>query len=143
MAAIDRQTGDLLWSTRVDSHSAAKITSSPIVVGKQVIVGVSSWEEELAVNSSAAQFGGSPTAPYPCCSFRGSVASLDLVDGHVNEEGRAMRAQPDRPARFPAPELPAGLTCENLNEQVGNHLDSVGARPSDRPHPLGFPRPCP
>jgi len=178
VAAINRQTGDLLWSTRVDSHPAAKITSSPIVVGKQVIVGVSSWEEELSVSSSAAQFGGDPAAPYPCCSFRGSVVSLDLVDGHVNwqtfttpganvpagllgpgEVGffgavvygsspsvdfkrgqvyvgtgnnyvvpkKVEQCERHRidPAGFPAPELPAGLTCENLNDQVGNHFDSM------------------
>ncbi|MCW5633609.1 MAG: PQQ-binding-like beta-propeller repeat protein [Rubrivivax sp.] len=178
VAAIDRQTGNLLWSTRVDAHPAAKITSSPIVVGKQVIVGVSSWEEDLAITASAAQFGGSPNEPYPCCSFRGSVVSLDLMDGRLNwqtfttpgtdvpagllapgEVGyrgavvygsspavdfrrgqvyvatgnnyvvpkKAEQCERHRldPTGFPAPELPAALTCENLNDRVGNHVDSM------------------
>jgi polyvinyl alcohol dehydrogenase (cytochrome) len=83
VAAIDRASGDLLWSTLVDDHPAAKITGSPSIFGNTVIVGVSSWEEDLAINSSAAQFGGDPTDPYPCCSFRGSVVALDLRNGNI------------------------------------------------------------
>ena len=78
VAAIDKRTGALLWSTRVDDHPAAQITSSPVIHGNTVYVGVSSWEEDLAINSSAAQFGGNPADPYPCCSFIGSVVALDL-----------------------------------------------------------------
>ena len=83
VAGINRHNGELQWSTLVDLHPAAKITGSPVIVGNTVVVGVSSWEEDLAINSSAAQFGGSPNDPYPCCSFRGSVVALDLRDGSV------------------------------------------------------------
>jgi polyvinyl alcohol dehydrogenase (cytochrome) len=177
VAAVNRADGSLIWSTLVDGHPAAKITSSPVVVGQQVIVGVSSWEEELTISSSAAQFGGSPTDPYPCCSFRGSVVSLDLRTGAIQwqtyttpgsnvpagilapgEVGyfgavvyggspsvdlrrrqiyvgtgnnyvvpkKAEQCERHRldPA-VPAPVLPSGFTCQNLNDKVGNHFDSM------------------
>ena len=38
VAAINRNTGDLLWSTLVDTHPAAKITGSPSIFGNTVIV---------------------------------------------------------------------------------------------------------
>jgi polyvinyl alcohol dehydrogenase (cytochrome) len=178
VAAIDKQTGELLWSTRVDDHPAAQITSSPVIHGDTVYVGVSSWEEDLAINSSAAQFGGSPADPYPCCSFTGSVAALDLNDGHVRwqtytapgtdvpdgilapgevgfvgvavyggsfsidlvrrqiyvptannyvvpEKARQCQRHRLDPAGQPAPELPPGVDCDNLNDVVGNHVDSI------------------
>jgi polyvinyl alcohol dehydrogenase (cytochrome) len=68
--AVDKNTGALLWKTRVDPHPAALITQSPVVLGGRVYVGVSSNEEGFA------------TLPnYPCCTFRGSVVSLDLETG--------------------------------------------------------------
>lgn len=70
--AVNRQTGSLHWITQVDSHPAAIITGSPVVVGHTIYVGVSSNEEGLAADPS-----------YPCCSFRGSVVALDANTGHV------------------------------------------------------------
>jgi polyvinyl alcohol dehydrogenase (cytochrome) len=177
VAAVNRQTGDLLWSVLVDGHPAAKITSSPVVVGEQVIVGVSSWEEDLTISSSAAQFGGSKNDHYPCCSFRGSVVSLDVETGRINwqtymspggsvpggildpgevgffgavvyggspsvdlERGQIYVGTGNnyvvprkaeqcerhrRDASVRAPSLPAGITCENLNDAVGNYVDSM------------------
>jgi polyvinyl alcohol dehydrogenase (cytochrome) len=70
--AISRSTGELLWSTQVDSHVAAIITSNPTVVGNKVIVGVSSGEE-----------GRAESASYPCCTFRGSVVALNAETGQI------------------------------------------------------------
>ena len=70
--AVEKKTGNLLWSTRVDDHLASIITQSPVVVGGQIFVGVSSGEEGLATNPA-----------YPCCSFRGSMLALDLDDGSI------------------------------------------------------------
>lgn len=67
--AIDKRTGSKLWSTKVDSHQTAMITSSPVVHEGRVYVGISSWEE-----------GHAPLA-YRCCSFRGSMVALDLATG--------------------------------------------------------------
>jgi polyvinyl alcohol dehydrogenase (cytochrome) len=72
MLAVDKNTGALLWKTQVDPHPAAFITQSPIVHGDRVYVGVSSIEEGFATNPG-----------YVCCSFRGSVVSLDLETGEL------------------------------------------------------------
>ena len=70
--AISRSTGELIWSTQVDSHPAAIITANPVVVGDKVIVGVSSREEGLAASPA-----------YPCCTFRGSVLVLNAKTGKI------------------------------------------------------------
>jgi len=70
--AVSRATGRLLWSTQLDAHPAAIVTSNPVVVGDTVIVGVSSIEEGAAEN---------PT--YPCCTFRGSVVALNAITGKI------------------------------------------------------------
>lgn len=69
--AVDKATGEKRWATKVDAHPAAIITSSPVVYGDRVYVGVSSWEEFRA------------PGPYVCCSFRGSVVALDRKTGRV------------------------------------------------------------
>jgi len=56
--AVNQQTGSLLWMTQVDSHPAAIITGSPVVVGNVVYQGISSMEEALALDKS-----------YACCTF--------------------------------------------------------------------------
>src|SRR5262244_187986 len=76
MLAFDRNTGALLWSTQVESHIAAIITQSAIVFDNRVYVGTASQEEALAAQGVS---GGL----YPCCSFRGSVAALDLESGAI------------------------------------------------------------
>jgi polyvinyl alcohol dehydrogenase (cytochrome) len=69
--AVDKDTGDLLWKTQVDSHPAAIITQSATVFDGVVYVGTASQEELL----SAVVPG------YPCCSFRGAMVALDLDTG--------------------------------------------------------------
>ncbi len=177
VVAIDRQTGELLWSTLVDSHPASQVTGSAVIHGNTVIVPIASWEEELALSSSAQQYGGDPTEPYPCCTFRGSVVALDLRTGEVlwqrfmspgndvpegilepGEKGffgvsvysgspsidvsrghvyvstgnnyivpsKAVQCElVRRGLATSGPELPAGVTCDTLNEYVGNYVDSM------------------
>jgi polyvinyl alcohol dehydrogenase (cytochrome) len=76
MLAFDKTTGAVLWSTQVESHVAAIITQSAIVFDGRVYVGTASQEEALAAQGVS---GGL----YPCCSFRGSVAALDLETGVI------------------------------------------------------------
>jgi polyvinyl alcohol dehydrogenase (cytochrome) len=71
--AVDRSTGRRLWLTRVDDHPAATVTGSPVVHDGTVYVGVSSFEEALAVLPG-----------YHCCTFRGSVVALDARTGRVS-----------------------------------------------------------
>ncbi|WES66010.1 PQQ-binding-like beta-propeller repeat protein [Microbacter sp. GSS18] len=71
--AVDKQTGDVRWVTQVETHFAAVITQSPTIFDGVVYVGVSSVEEGLA--------GLIPG--YECCTFRGSLAALDLETGAI------------------------------------------------------------
>ncbi len=68
--AVDAQTGQQLWATRVDSHFVARITAAPKVFEGRVYVPVSSSEEFSASNLD-----------YSCCTGRGSVVALDADTG--------------------------------------------------------------
>jgi polyvinyl alcohol dehydrogenase (cytochrome) len=70
--SVNQQTGVLQWITKVDSHPAAIITGSPVVVGNVIYQGISSIEEGLSVD---------PT--YACCTFRGSVVALNADTGAI------------------------------------------------------------
>ncbi|TIC87544.1 polyvinylalcohol dehydrogenase [Nocardioides sp. GY 10113] len=72
MLAIDKDTGDLVWSTQLDDHPAAIITQSATVFDGVVYVGVASNEEGRALIPG-----------YDCCSFRGSMSALDLDTGVI------------------------------------------------------------
>ena len=68
--AVDAQTGNELWTTRVDDHFVARITAAPKVFEGHVYVPVSSSEEFSSSNLD-----------YSCCTGRGSVVALDAVTG--------------------------------------------------------------
>ena len=70
--AVDAETGAPLWTVRVDDHSAAKITGSPVLdtQGGRLYVPVGSYEEVRPANPS-----------YECCTFQGSVVALDVKTG--------------------------------------------------------------
>jgi polyvinyl alcohol dehydrogenase (cytochrome) len=68
--ALDAITGALRWKVKVDDHPDAIVTGGAAILNGRVYVGVSSLEEGTAVV---------PT--YQCCTFRGSVVSLDAATG--------------------------------------------------------------
>ena len=70
--ALDAQKGTLLWKTQVDTHPTARVVGAPTVYEDRVYVAVSSTEEMAAA-----------TPGYGCCTFRGSVAALDIASGRV------------------------------------------------------------
>jgi polyvinyl alcohol dehydrogenase (cytochrome) len=70
--ALDAQKGTLLWKTQVDTHPMARIVGAPTLYNERLYVAVSSTEEAAAVNPS-----------YSCCTFRGSVAALDVGSGRT------------------------------------------------------------
>jgi polyvinyl alcohol dehydrogenase (cytochrome) len=70
--AVNATTGQLEWSTVVDTHPLAIVTGSPVVYRGVVYVGVASKEQAAA---------SLPT--YPCCTFRGSVVALDAKTGAI------------------------------------------------------------
>jgi polyvinyl alcohol dehydrogenase (cytochrome) len=85
--ALDAQRGTLLWKTQVDAHPMARIQAAPTLYQDRLYVAVASSEPSAAGD-----------ATYACCTFRGSVAALDIADGRmlwksylVNEEPRPYR----------------------------------------------------
>jgi polyvinyl alcohol dehydrogenase (cytochrome) len=93
--ALDRASGALVWSTRLDTHPATRITSSPLVYRGRVYVGVSSIE-------TGNGFATDPS--YPCCTFRGSVVALDADTGALIWRYHAV------PPAVPAGTWPSGAT---------------------------------
>ncbi len=80
VVALNKNTGDVIWRKKVESHPAAKVTGSVSVHDGVVFVPVASWEEDWARNYTALN---DPSKPYPCCSFRGSVVALDVKTGNT------------------------------------------------------------
>jgi polyvinyl alcohol dehydrogenase (cytochrome) len=85
--ALDAKKGTLLWKTQIDGHPTARIQAAPTLYQSRLYVAVASSEPSAAADSG-----------YACCTFRGSVAALDIADGHVlwkthtvNEEPRPYR----------------------------------------------------
>lgn len=70
--ALDAETGKQLWKSKVDEHTMARITGSPVLFRDRVYVVMSSYEESQMSNPD-----------YACCTFRGSVASLDAATGRI------------------------------------------------------------
>jgi len=71
--AFDAQTGKELWrSAELEKHPISLLTGSPVVAGDKLLVPISSIEEAAAMSKS-----------YVCCTFRGSLAALDLKTGKL------------------------------------------------------------
>ncbi len=70
--AIDASTGALIWTRKLDEHRSASITGTPTLYQDRLYVPVSSGEE-----------GQGGNAQYECCTFRGSVAALNIASGEV------------------------------------------------------------
>ncbi len=85
--ALDASTGAPLWKRKLDSHQAARITGAPALHGNRLYVPVSSWEEGTGARDR-----------YECCTFRGSVAALDVATGAVIWQTYTV-ADPPRPTR--------------------------------------------
>jgi polyvinyl alcohol dehydrogenase (cytochrome) len=68
--ALDAATGALKWKVKVEEHPDAMITGGIVFHNGRLYVPLSSLEEGTAVI---------PT--YECCTFRGSIVSLDAATG--------------------------------------------------------------
>ena len=68
--AVNAESGAEIWKDRVDPHPVARVTGAPTLVDGRLYVPMSSLEESGAGNPS-----------YPCCTFRGGVASYDATSG--------------------------------------------------------------
>jgi polyvinyl alcohol dehydrogenase (cytochrome) len=70
--ALDAGSGQVLWTRKLDDHPSSHITGSPVIYQDSLFVGVASGEE-----------GRGSDPKYECCTFRGSVAMLDIGTGAV------------------------------------------------------------
>jgi polyvinyl alcohol dehydrogenase (cytochrome) len=68
--AVRVSDGSLVWRVHPESHPAARITGSPLLLGTTLYVPISSGEEGAAADPH-----------YPCCTFRGSLVALDTASG--------------------------------------------------------------
>ena len=68
--ALDAATGALRWKVKVEDHPDAMITGGVVFHAQRLYVPVSSLEEGTAVMPA-----------YQCCTFRGSVVTLDAATG--------------------------------------------------------------
>jgi polyvinyl alcohol dehydrogenase (cytochrome) len=86
--AFDAQTGKEIWhSESLENHIASNITGTPVVAGDQIFVPISSGEEVYAMQPN-----------YSCCTFRGSLAALDLKTGQKQWQ-TYMITEPLQPTR--------------------------------------------
>jgi polyvinyl alcohol dehydrogenase (cytochrome) len=69
--AFDAQNGKEIWRSEIlEDHSSSVLSGSPIVSDDRLFVPISSIEEATSMRKE-----------YVCCTFRGSVAALDLKSG--------------------------------------------------------------
>lgn len=106
--ALDAATGELVWTRRVEEHPLVRITGTPTLFEDKLFVPVSSFEESQ-----------SSQADYQCCTFRGSVVSLDAATGTV-----AWKAY-----TFPQEPQPLSQTAQGV-QQWGPAGGAVWAAPT-------------
>jgi polyvinyl alcohol dehydrogenase (cytochrome) len=75
--ALNAGTGALVWRVRPDEHPMAVITGSPKLHSGRLYVPVSGRDESMAASNPS----------YECCTFRGSVISLDAATGRTVWKG--------------------------------------------------------
>ena len=101
--ALDAQKGTLLWKTQVDAHPLARIVGAPTLYHGRLYVAVGSNEQSAASDGA-----------YACCTFRGSVAALDMATGRLLWKTFVV---PEEPRPYPANAAggqkfgPAGGSC--------------------------------
>ncbi len=71
--AVNKANGTLAWIQQtMETHPLAQITGSPVVYGDRIYVPMASREENASEDPK-----------YPCCTFRGSLITLNVADGSV------------------------------------------------------------
>jgi polyvinyl alcohol dehydrogenase (cytochrome) len=70
--ALDAERGVLLWKVQIETQPSARVLGAPTVYQNRLYV---------AVGSSEAAAARDPA--YSCCTFRGSVAALDIATGRL------------------------------------------------------------
>jgi polyvinyl alcohol dehydrogenase (cytochrome) len=104
--AIDAEKGTLLWKTQVDAHPLARIEGTPTLYLDRLYVAVGSSEAKAAADPG-----------HPCCTFRGSLAALDIASGRIVWKTYLM---PDEPLP-----VAAGTTGVQQFGPAGAGIDSA------------------
>lgn len=70
--AVNAETGDQMWETKVDESTFATISGGLTLYGRRLYVPVTSSEGSMG-----------PRGDYSCCTFRGSMVALDAYTGKI------------------------------------------------------------
>ncbi len=82
--SLDAVTGKQLWTLKLESHPNATANAAPVVYDGRVYVPTSAVGEESR--------GQDPN--YACCSFRGSISSIDIHTGELNWKSYTIPVEP-------------------------------------------------
>lgn len=78
LVAVDKTTGETLWTTRLDDHPLSIESMSPTIYNGKIYVGVASIEE------NGIDCAGPPVNGHNACYFRGSMERVDLATGAID-----------------------------------------------------------
>ena len=81
--ALDAATGKQLWTRKVEDHPSSHVTGTPVIFEDRLYVSVASGEEGQGSNPK-----------YECCTFRGSMASLNASTGAVQWKSYTIDQEP-------------------------------------------------
>ena len=82
--AINKQTGQVVWRTKADTHPSSKITGSISGHKNMIFVPVGNWEEDWARSYPNIYVEPvNPASHYPCCTARGSLVAMDVNTGKI------------------------------------------------------------
>ena len=81
--ALDADTGETLWKTKIEDHLMSRITGSPVLYRDRLYVPVSSIEEVTGRD-----------AKYGCCKFRGSLVALNAFTGALLWKSFTVQEEP-------------------------------------------------
>src|SRR6516164_6050055 len=88
--ALNASTGKFLWRTQADPHPVATITGTLSYFERRLYVPVSSGEEQLRRRPD-----------YECCTFQGSVVSMDAATGKILWQTYMARETPSPHGKTP------------------------------------------
>lgn len=119
MMAVDTDSGGLRWITELDPHPAAIVTTSPVVLGDRLYIGISSNESRQ---------------PPACCSFRGSVLAVAADTGRIVWQSFVLPDNGGRPGGFaggafvnpPAIDLEKGLVYAGAGQLYTQPNAAIG-----------------
>lgn len=129
--ALDATSGRVLWSRKLDEHPLAAITGTVAYHDGRVFVPVQGLNEEVQ--------GGRPE--YECCTFRGSLSSLDAATGTPAWKTYTIAAKQSRGKNATGTPLwgPAGggiWSSPTIDAQRGVVYVSTGNGYADPPQPM-------